>query len=208
MTTLNNNSLYKRYLNILNFLSNPEFRNYNLISKKLIMKEFIKNIIINEYIRIIAKDTKKNINIYVYIFNIQSKYIRGLVKFKTLVSTRNLNIQGDKKIILISKKKINNKIKKHLISLNLPFEDIKLKYFVSDISKGPLVPVYNKLNKTEEIQFLKKNHIKDKFSLPKILISDPQVIYRGATIGEIFEIHDISLISESIIRYRIVWENL
>lgn len=200
-----NSSYYRKYLNIINFLTNEKFRNYKLISKKLKMEEFIKTFMNNQHIKIISKNDK--MYIYTFIFNIDSKYIKGLVNFKSLVSSRNLNLQGKKKIILITKKNVNNKIKNHLQQLNIPFENLMLKHFVTDISVGPLVPVYKILNKKEEEEFLKINKIKDKNILPKIFVTDPQMIYRGGVEeikGKIVEIHNISPETEMNILYRII----
>ena len=206
--SLTNQALYKRYINILNFLSNKNFRNLKIETTKYDKTKLIEKITSDEYIRIDAT-TERDTKIIIFLFNTNSIYIKvkGSSKFKSLIKNNKLTDKNIENVILISYNKINDKIKKHLESVNIKFEIINLKYFIMDISKGPLVPDYKKLD-NNEIEDLKiKLKIDNLNQLRKILVLDPQMIYRDAKVGDVYRVTDYSLVSELYIKYVYVYES-
>lgn len=87
---------------------------------------------------------------------------------------------------------------------NLVVHNYLHKHFVIDISQAPLCSKHTRLSKTEAVDLLSCQLMTSPYSLPRIFINDPQIIWCGGKVGEIIRIEVNSEMAGKSIRYRIV----
>jgi DNA-directed RNA polymerase subunit H (RpoH/RPB5) len=88
--------------------------------------------------------------------------------------------------------------------INLIVHNYLHKHFLIDISEGPLCAKHTRLTKTESIDLLSRQLMTSAYTLPRILINDPHIIWCGAKVGEIVKIEVNSELAGKCLRYRIV----
>jgi len=196
-------SLYHKYKNILLFLSDKQYRNYKLVDKELSDKEFVDNIIKNEYIKITCKDKSDN-TIYCYLLPNNSKYLE--IEYVTkLFNSLNKESTYGTKVIMITKYDLNKHIKKNYVNYNnLTIYNFPHKYFIVPINKGPLCAKYRILSKDEAEELLNNLMKINRYELRKIRVDDPQMIWIDANVGDIVECEDISFYSAFSCKYELV----
>lgn len=87
---------------------------------------------------------------------------------------------------------------------NLVVHNYLHKHFVVDISRAPLCSKHTRLSKSEAVDLLSCQLMTSPYSLPRIFINDPQIIWCGGKVGEIIRIEVNSEMAGKSIRYRIV----
>lgn len=194
--------LYKKYENIQKFI--VDYRKYKLAddSKFYNFDEFKKTIQIEQYIRHKCINLKKDKIVYVYMFKVESKYIKTTSQFKRLMDKIPVEPAD---VIIISKDELSIYIKKSINNYaHLTIHNYPHKYFSIEISNGPLCSPHTILTNTEVRTLCSRDLIVHPLSLPSISINDPQNIWIGGELGQIIQIDSISEITARTIRYRIV----
>jgi DNA-directed RNA polymerase subunit H (RpoH/RPB5) len=133
-----------------------------------------------------ANDTKKNKMIEICMAN-NKKFIESIFITKQPLTTyylRNIQAQS-KKIKLV----VHNYLHKH---------------FLLDISRAPLCGKHIRLTKNQSIHIVSSELMTSPYNLPRILITDPHVIWIGAKVGELIKIIRPSEMAGLSISYRIV----
>ncbi len=74
-----------------------------------------------------------------------------------------------------------------------------------EITKAPLCGHYSVLSEKETKELCKNTLFCNRLNLPRVYITDPQIIWIGAEIGQVIKIKCYSLISGYKIYYRIVY---
>lgn len=88
--------------------------------------------------------------------------------------------------------------------INLIVHNYLHKRFLLEITNGPLCGKHTVLTKQEARELCAEHLMTSKFKLPFILITDPQIIWCGAKIGDIVKIEINSELAGRSIRYRLV----
>jgi DNA-directed RNA polymerase subunit H (RpoH/RPB5) len=88
--------------------------------------------------------------------------------------------------------------------INLIVHNYLHKHFLIDISEGPLCAKHTRLTKIEAIDLLSRQLMTSAYTLPRIIINDPHIIWCGAKVGEIVKIEVNSELAGKCLRYRIV----
>lgn len=155
-------------------------------------------------------NSKKNIDTidvkitYLLLLHIDSEYNSKTPIFKSLINSFKCN---NCNIIVISNNPLSTHVNKQIVELSTDTK--KIFNYTYDIFK---IILYNHilcsphriLTDEECDELLNKNLKKKKSNLPKIKISDPQVIWIGAKIGDIIRIDRDSEITGKSIYYRVV----
>lgn len=87
---------------------------------------------------------------------------------------------------------------------NLTVHNYLHKHFIIEISRGPLCARHTRLTKAEAVDLLSRQLMTSAYSLPRIMINDPHIIWCGARVGEIVKIEVNSELAGKSLRYRIV----
>ena len=94
-------------------------------------------------------------------------------------------LKGD--IMLISNKQATNQIKQYATSIGLIFSSYTFGLFAIDMTKAPMVPPHRIMSR-DEIKDLFQFTVSERSDLPKIFITDTQIIWLGAKIGDVIEV--------------------
>jgi DNA-directed RNA polymerase subunit H (RpoH/RPB5) len=194
--------LYDIYINLQNFITNPEYRNYALLDAAFLEKEeFINKMQEDQYIMCNCTD-KSGKKVVIILFKEDSIYM-GSVYFKQLLGTfkKEENIE----LIIIT----NKKLKAYTNRISNGFPNIEIhtylhKNFVIEIPKGPMCSKHSALSNEEVDQLINEGAFVHPLKLPAILITDPQIIWIGAKVGQIVKIESLSKLTGNSIYYRIV----
>ncbi len=187
---------YEAYVNVIKMFT--QYRGYKLGDKVADMQEFNSKLAASTYFKISAKNGGEPV--LCFIFSKDCKYSSRTTPFKQLVST----IPDGTNIIMITHTLFGPFIQKAVASLGIHINNYKIAHFLSELPKGPLVPLHTILSPEEEKKLLEIDLKKEKTELPKILLSDPQVIWIGAKLNDVIKITDKSILSGHAIRYRVV----
>jgi DNA-directed RNA polymerase subunit H (RpoH/RPB5) len=145
--------------------------------------------------------------------NKKQKFLEKIYDIDSKQKTKLINrimTENKKKIeaIFITKRELTTYFIRNIQSKN---EKIKLvvhnylhKHFLIEISEGPLCAKHTRLTKNEAIDLLSRQLMTSAYTLPRILINDPHIIWCGAKVGEIVRIEVNSELAGKSIRYRIV----
>jgi DNA-directed RNA polymerase subunit H (RpoH/RPB5) len=192
--------LYEKYLNIQKFVT--DYRQYKLLDPFLEYNVFKKTIQVDQYIKHMCIDTRKERPVYLYLFNNVSKYTKTTPQFKRLMD-KTSNDPAD--VIIISKSELSIYINKALIKYtHLNVSNYLHKYFAIELSTGPLCSHHQVLSNSDVRLLCSRDLIIHPLSLPSIAINDPQNIWIGGELGQVVQINSISEITGKTIRYRIV----
>ena len=110
-------------------------------------------------------------------------------------------LKGD--IMLVSNKQATNQIKQYAATIGLKFTTYTFGLFAIDMTKAPMVPPHRIMSR-EEIKDLFEFTASERSDLPKIFITDTQIIWLGAKIGDVIEIIRSSEATGYAIIHRVV----
>lgn len=207
-----NKNLYNIYKNILIFTSD-KYRNYELLKPNdknkeyvsipnLKRDEFSKIMQKNEYILINGKKKNEKTLIYILIINYNSKYSSQTSNMLKILKKIYNNSKTD--VFIFTDNPLTIYIRKSFKQFPIfNFHNYLFKHFIIEIHKGPLCSKGCILSE-EKFKEIQKYIKTDRLSLPKIKITDPQVIWLGAEIGQVIEFTPISPISGVRKSYRVV----
>ena len=182
-------SIYKnlfKYLKIIGFTPVTD-------AKKPVVQEksdFIKTLQFYDYVKIKAVrsgEKKKKETMYVFLVSDMSLVSRS-VDFKKM-----LNVISEKEthLVIVSKKGIKTPVKKFLskyTSKKLYVKDLLYENFKIDIRKNIMVPKHILCTPSETKAILHHEKLTSTSQLPKIRISDPQVLWVGGAVGDVIKI--------------------
>lgn len=141
---------------------------------------------------------------YILLLHYDSEYSSKTPVFKSLINSIKYN---NINIIIISKDPLSTHVNKQVVELSNDTKKIfnyTYDRFKIILYNHVLCSPHTLLSKDEE-EYLLKNILKKKKShLPKIKLSDPQVIWIGGNIGDIVRIDRDSEITGKSIYYRVV----
>lgn len=152
-----------------------------------------------------------------------SDFTSKLAEFRNLLNYINeskINLNDFTNIIFISNGTFTNTITKQMVQVfkDLIYENPKYKnrvtvkhtieilnhsYFVAEIPKGPYSSEHTILSQ-EEIDVLLKDAMCKKNNLPKIMSSDPAVVWIGGRNGDVVKIISVSDVVGESVTYRLV----
>lgn len=193
-------TLYDKYKNIQ--LCLEKYRKYQIEEKFYDYNEFKKNMQIDQYIKHLCFDKKKEKNVYVYMFKHDSKHIQTTAQFKRILDK--LPIEQSI-VLIITKVPLNVYINKALLKYkHLSVYNYLHKFFDTELSKGPLCSPHTLLTTSEVRILCSRDLILHPLSLPSISVNDPQNIWIGGDIGQVIKIQSVSEITGKTERYRII----
>jgi DNA-directed RNA polymerase subunit H (RpoH/RPB5) len=198
------NKLYSKYQNILVF-AGPKYRNFTLDEGyDLDRKTFVQTMQLNEYLLVSGVDNASGKKIYLLLIKPGSDYGRRTEHMKRIFKT----IKPEPCTVFIFTKTPLTVYIRRALKLMTPitYKNYFYKHFVIPIEQGPLCSRFKVLSE-EETQHLcrKQLFISSRLDLPRIYLSDPQVIWVGAEIGQVVKILTRSLIAGMMITYRVVY---
>jgi len=142
--------------------------------------------------------------VFILLLHNESEYDNKTANFKELLNSikyPNCNI------ITISKNSLSTHVNKQIVELSTDTKKIfsytydKFKFLVYNHS---LCSPHYILSKEDEFNLLNNILMKKKINLPKIKISDPQIVWIGGEIGDVIKIERDSEITGKSIYYRVV----
>lgn len=193
-------NLFEKYINIQKFIT--DYRKYKPDVEFLDYTNFKKTMQVNQYIYHKCIDSVKGKYVYIYIFGVNSRFIKTTPQFKRLIDKLP---EEPSDVIIISKNELSIYINKALSKYtHLKIYNYLHKYFALEISKGPLCSIHTILSNNAVRSLCARELIIHPLSLPSISINDPQNIWIGGELGQVIKIESISEITGKTIRYRIV----
>lgn len=195
------NSLYNIYNNICRYIENigSETVEHEVLNKS----EFTKYVQFNPFIKIKTQNIQ-NPEETIYIFLIIDNTL--VTRTQSFIKLLN-NVPGTREnVTIISKDELKKSILKSLIKYKK--KDIKVKslsyiYFKVDVRNHIMVPKHVLCSEVEKKNILSEMLITSHNMLPKIKITDPQVVWLNAKIGDVILItrNDIT---GPVLYYRLV----
>jgi DNA-directed RNA polymerase subunit H (RpoH/RPB5) len=205
-------SLYDRF-KMINVFCQPQYRNYTMdketdnmfASLDISLEDFSTRIISDDFIAVKGASVDGS-KVTIILFPKDSNFTKQSALFVKL--TRQIKSGGvlDGKIITISENGLSTYIRKSLNTLRpFIFEPRLTRHFIIEGDKGPGCSKIRVMPKDETVKifrdFLRCNHLRQ----AKIFLSDPQIIWSGAQLGQVVEITSKSGLSGERISYRIVY---
>lgn len=191
--------LFRKYQNVQIFAT--KYRGYKLEKneKLLNFESFKQQMQSNTYVKQVFTD-KNNEPIEIYLFAPGSKYLSASADFVKLVD----KAKEKHTVITITKDPLSVYIRKAIRDRNnLTLSNVPHKFFIMEISKGPLCSPHRILS-VEETKNVCDDLKAHGHFLPAISVEDPQCFWLGAQVNDVIEIESVSDISGKAIRYRIV----
>lgn len=148
-------------------------------------------------------DTIQKITVILLLHD-ESDYDSKTANFKALINTIRY---PNSNVITISKDSLSTHVNKQIVELSNETKKIfsytydKFKFIVNN---HVLCSPHSILNKDEEYNLLNNILKKKKSNLPKIKISDPQIIWIGGEIGNIVKIERDSEVTGKSLYYRVI----
>jgi DNA-directed RNA polymerase subunit H (RpoH/RPB5) len=197
------------------------------INEKINDDDFIKYIYNNEYFTIITvnkdytkediKEIEQNIDnvnykndkkfklTYILLFHYNTELYSKTQDLKKILNTFK-KIPFDYEIILITKNNISTHVKNYIESIRtkLQITNYTYKLFTIIIPKHILSNKHEILTKDEESHLLNNVLLCKKINLPKIKITDPQIIWSSGTLGDIVCITRYDDITGISLYYRVI----
>lgn len=203
--------IYKPYAVYKNLSEFMQSRGVKTDHKPTSNDEFIKHITHYEYVKITGTRSDKHGTRPFILFLIapDSKYATNTPAFKKLlntISTSELNSKAE--IVFISEKPLTNFIitfirgERHQYP-GLYIEHYDYKICIIVIPKHIMVPKHTILSDDKVKEFCDEFHTIPS-RLPKILVTDPPIVWLGARPGDVIRIDRDSEITGSAIGYRVV----
>ena len=193
-------SLFHTYNNVL--LCMKEYRNYTTKDKVLTLDEFKSTVTNLSYLLLNYIKPIEQKQVFIYLFDINNTYLTNTGYFRKLLSKIESNICD---VIIISKYPLSVYINKIVNKLpNIGFYSYLYSNFITEKKDGPLCSKHTILSKEEMKTLCNRDLMVHPLSMPAILISDPQNIWIGGSLGQIIKIESKALTSGDAIRYRIV----
>ncbi len=190
---------YKRYLMLHIFAEN--YRKFIVTSPKLSEEKFRVNMQIEHYVSITCDDKINKKDVLILLLDKSSKYANSGPDLKKLLKS----IKGTPNVIIISYKPFKNNCTRVINSFTyLNIKAYTHEIFDIELPKGPLCFPHRILSEDECNRVLQYDLCCRLNNLPKILESDPIIIWIGGVAGNIIEITSISPITGYSIQYRVV----
>jgi DNA-directed RNA polymerase subunit H len=177
-------------------------------------EEFKRNFNSNEYL--IVEGTRNDAHglrsSYIVLMAPESKFATKTMDFKKLISALDLSKnKGNNEILFISENKLSIFIVKVLQEYKTLYPSLYIDHhtypkFTLVIPEHSKVPKHEIMTIDEVIEYCRDNYIQKENS-PKILHTDPVVVWLGARIGDFMRIHRLSETSGISIVYRLVVRN-
>jgi len=188
------------YGNIIKMITQPHYRDLDLVDPQLSLKDFETEMQNDRYIKIIAKKSE-DVSVF-YLLHYNSDIVRKFQEFKKILN----KIPKDAKwIYFISNRAFSSQNYRLVISLrkSLNISLIDHEIFAFESPTHILVPEH-KIMKKEEIKDLFENlSLISEIVLPKILDSDAQCVWIGARPLDIIQITRNTISGESTV-YKLV----
>jgi DNA-directed RNA polymerase subunit H (RpoH/RPB5) len=190
---------FNRYNNIVTFAK--DWRKYKLTNKPLDANAFRMAIQSDQYVLLECRDTKRNRDVLIYLFEKNSKYSTSSQDLKRLLK----KIKNPCDVILITYAPFNTYGKKAIASYkHLNTYTYLHEIFELVLPNGPLCYPHRILSRDEVLQLCNEELFCYLTNLPKIFDEDPQCIWIGAESGDVVEIKMLSDTSGEVIHYRVV----
>ena len=190
---------FNRYLNVITFAK--EWRKYKISNKTLDEQAFRNTIQTDQYVLMECIDPKNNREVFIYLFDKDSKYATSSQDLKQLLK----KIKNPCNIIFITYKPFNTYGKKVILSnKHLSIYTYLHEIFELVLPYGPLCYPHRILSYEEVLKLCNSELMCYLTNLPKIFDEDPQCIWIGAESGDVVEIKILSDIAGETIQYRVV----
>lgn len=196
-------SLYNSYQMVLTMLQ--KYRKYELVSPELSKQEFKEKMAKLDFVKIKVKTkTSSGRSIVVFLAKENSNWIRKSDDFRYVMD----QIKKEPMLVII----ISGKSRLHILFKkiipeypDIKFQNYSIDHFRNELPKGPHCSKHSVLSK-EEIKTLFEDglHIQSPLDLPRILSTDPQIIWIGAEPNSIVRINTKSKITGQVTSYRLV----
>jgi len=190
---------YNRYKNIIIFAK--DWRKYKLSYKQLDETAFRGEMQTESYVAFECADLKKNRQVFIYLFDKDSKYTNSSQDLRKLLK----KIKNPCDVILITYKPFNTYGKKAIASFkHLNAMNYRHEIFDLVLPNGPLCYPHRIMTREEVLHLCNEELFCHIINLPKIFNEDPQCIWIGAESGDVIEIKMLSDISGEVVHYRVV----
>jgi DNA-directed RNA polymerase subunit H (RpoH/RPB5) len=194
---------YAIHANVLKYL---DIIGYKVEGKsgdsKLSVEEVVKTLQFYTYLYMKASN-KDGGTMYIFILGEDSILSGRSGEFKKLLSRIS---EKKAKVLVISSEGLGATVLKFLDKYNkkkLEVIDLTYKHFRIDPRANTMVPKHELCTEEEVVRIMKDNSIDDIWQFPIIRQDDPQVIWLGATRGQLLRIQSISSIGH-VLYYRVV----
>jgi DNA-directed RNA polymerase subunit H (RpoH/RPB5) len=190
---------FNRYINVVDFANN--WRKYKINNTVLNEEAFRKSMHSDQYVRLDCNNVKKNIDVYIYLFDQESKYTKSSQDMKKILKKH----KKECNLIFITYKILNIYHKRAITAeKHLKVDIYRHEIFDLVIPKAPNSAEHRIMTRDEVLHLMNKDLCCYIVNLPKILESDPQCIWIGAEIGDVLEIRMLSDITGETYQYRVV----
>lgn len=190
---------FTRYNNVITFAT--EWRKYKMAEKTLDATAFRTKMQTDQLIKINCTDFKKNRDVFIYLFDKNSKYASASQDLKRLLK----KIKHPCDVILITYEPFNTYGRKAIAT----FKHLRIYTYLHEIFEmvlpnAALCYPHRILSHDEVIRLCNEELMCYLTNLPKIFDEDPQCIWIGAESGDVIEITMNSDISGEFVQYRVV----
>lgn len=192
--------LYMIYKNVIKMVTQPHYRNLDLIDPQLSIKDFEIGMQYNRYIQIATKKAD-DISIF-YLLHYDSEIVR---KFQELKKILNKIPKNTKQIYFISNRPFSSQNYRMIMSLRkkIYISLINHEIFAFVLPKHITVPKHRIMTEEEVKDLIQNISLSTELILPKIVDSDTQCVWIGAKPLDIIQITRNTISGESLV-YRLV----
>lgn len=177
-----------------------EWRKYKPLGPQLSGADVKKTLYTKEYIVMPFMSTQSQKKISIIMFSIGSSFSTKSPQLRLLLN----KFKDPTTIIMVSEQPGKSNIKKTLLMYpHLEIFNYLHQHFLIIIPNGPMCPKHRVLSSEEEKEVIASMHT-HKLNLPKILMSDPQVIWCNGKPNDVIEITGVSDLVGEYISYRVV----
>ena len=192
--------LYRIYKNVIKMITEPHYRDLDLIDPQLTIRDFEIQMQNDKYVKISAK---KSDNIFVfYLLHYDSEVVKKFQEFKKILN----KIPKDAKhIYFVSNKAFSSPNYRMIMFLRdkLQIRLLDHETFAFEAPKHILVSNHRIMKMEEVVELFKNLSLTNGLMLPKILDSDAQCVWIGSKPLDIIKITRNTISGESII-YKLV----
>jgi DNA-directed RNA polymerase subunit H (RpoH/RPB5) len=190
---------FSRYNNIITFAK--DWRKYKIQTNALDATAFRTKMQTDSYVELQCIDTKKNTDVFIYLFDKNSKYASASQDLKRFLK----KIKHACSVILITYEPFNTYGRKAIATFkHLNIFTYNHEIFELVLPHGPLCYPHRILSHDEVLKLCNEDLMCYLNNLPKIFDEDPQCIWIGAESGDVVEVTMNSDISGEFVQYRVV----